>query len=129
MGSLVTLANTASVTEADLLVERLCGQGIRAVARTHLDRTAYAGLGGAVVLVESDQREEAELELMLLTSGASAEGENGFDGGESLDPATGTRSHVSRRAWVRVVGYVALTAIAMATVVPSLVILWRVVFG
>lgn len=129
MRSPVTLTTTASVTEADLLVERLRGQGIDAVARTQLDRTAYAGLGGAVVLVDSDQRAEAELELMLLTSGTVVEGEHGFEGDESIDTGSRGRPDMAQRRWVLVCGYVVVAAMAVGAAVPVIAIIWHSATG
>lgn len=129
MRSPVIVTNTASVTEADLLVGRLRSQGIDAVTRTNLDRTTYAGLGGAVVLVDSDQRVEAELELILLTSGVVIDGEPGLDGEQPIEEECGSYASMGQRSWVRVCGYVALAAMAVGTVVPSVAVIWRVVFG
>lgn len=114
MRSPVVITNTRSVTEADLLVERLRGQGIDAVARTNLDRTTYGGLGGAAVLVDSDQRMEAELELILLEAGAHVD--------TCEAPQVG---HIAQRSWIRVCGYVLLAAMALGTVVPSLAAVWQ----
>lgn len=131
----VVVTNTASVTEADLLVGRLRSQGIEAVARTNLDRTTYAGLGGAVVLVDSDQRMEAELELILLTSGVVIDDDPAFDDEPAFDDdgafqeECGSHGSIGQRSWVRVCGYVALAAMAVGTVVPSVAVIWRAMFG
>jgi hypothetical protein len=131
----VIVTNTASVTEADLLVGRLRSQGIDAVARTNLDRTTYAGLGGAVVMVGSDQRMEAELELILLTSGEVIDDAPAFDDEPALDDEAaiqqecGSHQSIGQRSWVRVFGYVALAAMAVGTVVPSAAVIWNAVLG
>lgn len=132
MRSPVVVTNTWSLTQADLLVARLRDQGIDAVARTNLDRTTYAGLGGAMVLVDAEQRLEAELELVLFESGNPADlpGGAGPDGvlldGRLTDPtsdpaAPGIRP---RRSWIRVGGYISLAAIVLGTAVPSLAVIW-----
>ena len=74
MQSPVVVASIASITQADLLAGHLRHQGIDAIVRTNLDRTTYAGLGGASLLVPPEQRLEAELELVLLDS-ASVDGD------------------------------------------------------
>lgn len=135
MRSPVIVTNTASVTEADLLVGRLRSQGIDAVARTNLDRTTYAGLGGAVVLVDSDQRIEAELELILLTSGIVVDGDPELDGEHELDgerpihQESGSEGSIQHRSWVRVCGYLTLGAMVTGAVVPSVAVIWRAVLG
>lgn len=139
MRSPVVVTSTASVIEADLLVGRLRSQGIEAVARTNLDRTTYGGLGGAVVLVGADQRIEAELELILLSSGLQI----GHDGG--LDPLSGEDgssravsdepaheddpARRGPRGWVRVCGYLTLAAMVVGTLVPSAAVIWHALFG
>lgn len=129
MRSPVVVTNTASVTEADLLVGRLRSQGIDAVARTNLDRTTYAGLGGAVILVDSDQQEEAELELILLTSGMVIDGEPGLDDERAIQEDRRSHGSMGQRSWVRVCGYLTLSAMAIGAVVPSVAVIWRAVLG
>lgn len=133
----VVVTNTATVTHADLLVGHLRSQGIDAVTRTNLDRTTYAGLGGAVVIVDSDQRIEAELELMLVEAGLPVDErdvpwelchdvDDGLDGDSAEGDAT---RHIGSRQWVRACGYVTLGAMAVGTVVPSLAIIWQAIRG
>lgn len=139
MRSPVVVTNTASVIEADLLVGRLRSQGIDAVARTNLDRTTYGGLGGAMVLVGADQQMEAELELILLGSGIRAEDEPWFaldvEDGEVLSVADEDREcdsgplRAGHRTWVRACGYVTLVAMSVATLVPSVGVIWHALTG
>ncbi len=129
MRSPVVVTNTRSVTEADLLVGRLRSQGIEALARTNLDRTTYAGLGGAVVIVDSEQRFEAELEIMMLESRGDIDEFEEFDDTDSSTEERDYQSVAGRSSWVRMCGYVALTAMAIGTVVPSLAVIWRTVGG
>lgn len=95
-----------------MLAAHLRGQGIEASARTNLDRTAYAGLGGAMVQVPADQRVEAEFELMLLEDSA-------FGLPESDEPV-----RRPRRTWVRVASVAALAGMVTMVLVPSLRIIW-----
>ena len=110
----VVIASTATPAEADMLAAHLRAQGIAAAARTNLDRTAYAGLGGAMVQVPADQRAEAELELLLLEEAAADLGTEGED--------VPLRRH--RRTWVRVASVAALAGMLAMVVVPSLRIIW-----
>lgn len=113
MRSPVVISRTATTSEADLLAAHLRAQGIEAVARTHLDRTTYAGLGGATVLVAADQHIEAELELLLMDAARS-----------ELDVTAPRCPPTPTRWWVRVCGVVALTAMALGTAVPSVALIW-----
>ena len=120
----VVIASTATPAEADMLAAHLRAQGIAAAARTNLDRTAYAGLGGAMVQVPADQRVEAELELLLLEESAAD-----LDGAE-LDGVglDGEEEHLAlrrhRRTWVRVASVAALVGMLTMVLVPSLRIIW-----
>ena len=113
----VVVARAQSAPMADMLAEHLRQQGIDAIARTMLDRTAYPSLGGATVLVPADQRVEAELELMLI---------------EETDPPSATDPDDTQepgirpaRTWIRVGSFVALAGMAAVAVVPSVMIIWR----
>jgi hypothetical protein len=119
MSSPVVVARAQSASQADWLALHLRAQGIEAVSRTMLDRTAYPALGGATVLVPAEQRIEAELELMLIEQSRSAGEPAGADQ-ESEDP--GIRP---ARTWVRVGSWLALAAMATVAVVPSVTIIWR----
>lgn len=116
----VVVARIPSVTQADLLAGHLRHQGIDAVVRTNLDRTTYAGLGGAALVVPAEQRLEAELELELLESATPEPLPSDFEPG----PVEGTRTR-----WIRTVGLLLLAAMVIATVVPSLVTIWDAVAG
>jgi hypothetical protein len=115
----VVIASTATPAEADMLAAHLRAQGIAAAARTNLDRTAYAGLGGAMVQVPADQRVEAELELLLLEESAADLDGVGLDGEEDH---LALRRH--RRTWVRVASVAALAGMLTMVLVPSLRIIW-----
>ena len=132
MSSPVVVARIPSATQADQLALYLRSQGIAAVSRTMLDRTAYPSLGGATVLVPASQRVEAELELMLIEqsrvemdqapadrTGFDDNADGAYESDEDLD---GTRP---ARGWVRAASWVALAAMATMAVVPSIAIIWR----
>ncbi|MFV0315901.1 MAG: hypothetical protein ACK5O2_02930 [Microthrixaceae bacterium] len=120
MSTPVVVARIPSLTQADLLAGHLRHQGIDAVVRTNLDRTTYAGLGGAALLVPGDQRLEAELELVLLESAVPEA--TGTDA-DSVSQHSGSRAR-----WIRTVGLLLVGAMVIATVVPSLSIVWARLF-
>lgn len=133
----VVVTRTRSLTQADLLVGHLRSQGIEAVARTHLDRTTYAGLGGAAILVDAEKRIDAEFELMLLGSA-----EESADDEEILPPAgredepqasqesdPARPSAIGDRSWVRVCGYLVVASMVVGTVVPSVAAVWSSLAG
>jgi hypothetical protein len=113
----VVIASTSTTAEADMLAVHLRAQGIDASARTNLDRTAYAGLGGAMVQVPAEQRVEAEFELMLLE-------ESAFEPSETDEPHRGPR-----RRWVRVASVAALAGMLAMALVPSLRVIWYQIGG
>lgn len=115
----VIVAHSQSASQADLLALHLRGQGIDAISRTMLDRTAYPSLGGATVLVPETQRVEAELELMLIDQSRAADALSD-DYSEAGEP--GIRP---ARTWIRVSCWVALAGMATVAVVPSVTIIWR----
>jgi len=118
MQSPVVVASIASITQADLLAGHLRHQGIDAIVRTNLDRTTYAGLGGASLLVPPEQRLEAELELVLLDSAS-------VDGDPSPQDEAGSR----HPQWIRTCGIVLLGAMVAGTALPSLAIIWQRLTG
>jgi hypothetical protein len=116
MGSPVIVATMWSAPEAEMLADHLRRQGIAAVARTHLPSPAYAGVGGATVLVAEDQVLEAELELVLLAELAA--------GPQLEEPETGRT-----RVWVRLSAWVVVTALGVGVIVPSAIAVWQRVLG
>ncbi|MGI9577777.1 MAG: hypothetical protein ACR2OH_06240 [Microthrixaceae bacterium] len=119
MSSPVVVARAQSASQADWLALHLRGQGIDAISRTLLDRTAYPSLGGATVLVPENQRVEAELELMLIEQSRSSD--PALPSGTDIDDE-GFRP---ARTWIRVGSWVALAGMATVAVVPSVTIIWR----
>jgi hypothetical protein len=119
MSSPVVVARAQSASQADWLALHLRAQGIEAISRTMLDRTAYPSLGGATVLVPAEQRIEAELELMLIEQSRAADEPTGA---EQEPEYPGIRPV---RTWIRVGSWVALAGMATVAVVPSVAIIWR----
>ena len=124
MRSPVVVSRTSTASEADLLASHLRDQGIEATSRTFLDRTAYAGLGGATVLVPEEQRIEAELELMLLDEPAQDGDGMSADVASQVEPERRVP-----RTWVRVGSWVVLAGMVVMTIVPSASIIWRALGG
>ncbi len=116
MRSPVVVSAVSSASEADLIASHLRSQGIEAAARTHLDRSAYAGLGGATIMVPADQRIEAELELMLMRAAVP----------EEDAPIPSARP---ARTWLRVASYSVLAAMVITSALPPIAIIWNGVVG
>ncbi|MCP4435119.1 MAG: hypothetical protein GY812_06400 [Actinomycetia bacterium] len=136
MRSAVVVSRTSSATQADLLVSYLRTQGIEATTRTNLDRSAYAGLGGATVVVPAEQRLEAEFELLLLEESRPASDSSGAarpiddlghpEPGEDPEALPGLRP---ARTWIRVGSWLALAGMLVVSIVPSLAVIWNAITG
>ena len=129
MPSSVVVASTWSASRAEILAAHLRSLGFDAFSKSHLDRTTYGGeLGGASVLVPAEQGLEAEFELVQFDRHeADLPPEPDLALGPDLAPDE--PEHGPRRRWVRPAGYLAVAAMVLGAVVPSLTIIWSRLAG
>jgi len=130
MRSPVVVASTWSASRAEVLAAHLRNQGIDSFTKTNLDRTTYGGeIGGAAVFVDVDQRLEAELELVLLADSRPVFDDPTFTDVASSDGGEDAGTTRPSRTWVRVGSWVALAALVVGTVAPSVMIVWSRIGG
>lgn len=128
MRSPVVVASTWSASRADLLAAHLRTQGIDSFTKTNLDRTTYGGeIGGAAIFVDADQRLEAELELVLFQDSRPVLDDPSLPATGGADPHSYSDDPDAARpvrTWIRVGSWVALAALVVGTVAPSVMIVW-----